>query len=300
MSPLSITVLILSIVSLVVYLVWKTLHFSVPFLQRKLAFMPTDRSEKDLIEHADTTSPHLSFQDTECRTQDGERLTGVYGTWTHADSGATSDRVLLFLHGNSYCIEYCIAHAVFVASLLEANVLIMDYRGFGSSSGMPTAWGLRLDGESMLYHATNRHRPDTVSHNRVYVMGHSMGCAVALHLARRFDSFAGLILSAPFDEFRHAAFHIFPILQFIKPFMTEMFNNVEAATFVRKTPVLIAHSKEDEVCPYEGGRAVYLHIVNKTKKWVTSSQCSHSGPHVTQEGIEWIRDADRGSVIQKE
>jgi len=297
MGPYAIVLLILSIVFFLAYLVWKTLHFSVPFLQRKLAFMPIGRSDLDLITHANAASDKLAFKNTECRTQDGERLTGIVGVWRE-----DSDRLLIFLHGNSYSIEYCTAHAILVAEKLEANVLIMDYRGFGSSSGSPTAWGLRLDGDAMLAHgATSLDRP--FPYGNIVVMGHSMGCAVALHLARRHDAFAGLVLSAPFDEFRHAAFHVFltmstpfnqfrhavfPILQFVAGFMTEMFDNVEAVRHVVDTPLLISHSPQDEVCPYDGGRAVFLSASTRVKKWVDSEQCSHSGPHVNDEGLDWL------------
>ncbi|KAI0108971.1 Glycylpeptide N-tetradecanoyltransferase [Nemania sp. FL0031] len=80
-------------------------------------------------------------------------------------------------------------------------VLTIDYRGYGKSTGFPSEDGLIQDGVAALDWAMNA---AGVSSDRIIVMGHSLGTAVASgvaqHYAVRGIEFAGVILIAGFSN----------------------------------------------------------------------------------------------------
>lgn len=82
------------------------------------------------------------------------------------------------------------------------HVLAIDYRGFGTSTGSPTEDGLILDAYAALHFAL-----DTagLSPDRIIILGHSLGSAVAAGAAERYArvhgiDFAGVIMVASFSN----------------------------------------------------------------------------------------------------
>jgi abhydrolase domain-containing protein 12 len=82
-------------------------------------------------------------------------------------------------------------------------VLTFDYRGFGKSTGTPSEAGLLNDAEAVVewaLHVAN------IPPERIVLLGHSLGTAVATGLAHRYIGreqpihFAGLILCATFTN----------------------------------------------------------------------------------------------------
>ena len=65
---------------------------------------------------------------------------------------------------------------------LEVNVLIVGYRGYGHSEGTPSEEGLELDAEAIFDWAINSPQ---VNKSKLFVMGKSLGGAVAIQLAEK-------------------------------------------------------------------------------------------------------------------
>ena len=62
----------------------------------------------------------------------------------------------------------------------NCNVLLVEYRGYGTSQGEPTEAGLKADAQGALDHLRGRTDIDT---DNPFVFGRSLGGAVAIHLA---------------------------------------------------------------------------------------------------------------------
>lgn len=76
-----------------------------------------------------------------------------------------------------------------------ANVLVIDYRGFGDSEGTPTEEGVNLDARtSWQWLVDNGANP-----RDIVVMGHSLGTGIATKLVTQLQS-EGTLFSA---NFRH-------------------------------------------------------------------------------------------------
>ena len=105
-------------------------------------------------------------------------------------------------HGNAGNI----GHRVPIAKVLEENtgcsVLMLEYRGYGMSSGVPNEEGLIIDAQTGLDWIRNSKE---TKGNRILVYGQSLGGAVAIQLVDRNQEtgdVAGLILENTFTSIR--------------------------------------------------------------------------------------------------
>ncbi len=105
--------------------------------------------------------------------------------------------VMLYLHGARWNLSASVTR-IDRWRKLGFSVLAVDYRGFGKSSDMaPTEAGAYEDAEAAWEYlaklAPGRPR---------YIVGHSLGGAIAVELARRHPDAAGLVLEATLTSVR--------------------------------------------------------------------------------------------------
>lgn len=84
---------------------------------------------------------------------------------------------ILFFHGNAAtrAVHFRVQHCTTYATRLDANVLAIDYRGFGDSEGYPSEQGLILDARAAWDWAVNNGaKPDNI-----LLVGLSLGTGVA-------------------------------------------------------------------------------------------------------------------------
>jgi len=86
---------------------------------------------------------------------------------------------ILFFHGNASNIGFRLYNAKAMYEKLQANIGMVEYRGYGNSTGTPTEKGLMVDAQAVLDWV--RTRTDINLHS-LYVFGRSLGGAVALSL----------------------------------------------------------------------------------------------------------------------
>nr|CAG4650332.1 EOG090X09ZU [Sida crystallina] len=89
---------------------------------------------------------------------------------------------ILFFHGNAGNIGHRMANAKGLFKLINANILLLEYRGYGLSEGVPSESGFYKDAQAALNYLSNRTDIDT---RRIWVFGRSLGGAVAIDLASR-------------------------------------------------------------------------------------------------------------------
>jgi len=208
--------------------------------QSHLVFFPGARRE--LI--ATPSRIGLSYEDLHLEAAGG---IGLHGWLIPA---AEARGTVLFLHGNAGNISHRL-DSVLMFYRLGYNVLIFDYRGYGSSSGTPTEQGTYRDAEAAWRYLTEqRHIPSC----RIVLYGESLGGAVAAWLAVRQQP-AALVIASGFTSVPDLARHFYPFLPVrwlarIRYDTREYLQSVSA-------PVLIAHSREDDIIPFEHGRALF-------------------------------------------
>ena len=143
----------------------------------------------------------LDYENITLKTVDGVKLHGWY------IPNQNSERVLLFFHGNAGNISHR-RDSIEIFHRLGLNVFILDYRGYGNSTGKPNEEGLYLDATAAWGYLTGEKgfNPD-----QVLIFGRSLGGAVAAKLASEVQA-RGLILESTFSSAREFARFVFPIL----------------------------------------------------------------------------------------
>ncbi|KAK7021216.1 AB hydrolase-1 domain-containing protein [Favolaschia claudopus] len=180
---------------------------------------------------------------------------------------------ILFFHGNAATRAFNARIQIYTAlsSRLSANVLAIDYRGYGDSTGTPTQPGVARDARA----AWNWLIQNGATPDQILIVGHSLGTAVSSLLAAELSdesiSPRGLVLMSPFSSIAKVleTYSIFGFLPLIKPLamlpwavkllMSTVIHKFETDTLIPriKGPVLIAHAENDWEIPYSHSQALF-------------------------------------------
>jgi uncharacterized protein len=186
----------------------------------------------------------LDFEDLRIATADGEELHAWF-------IPAREERgVLLFFHGNAGNISHRL-ESLRIFHGLSLSVLILDYRGYGQSTGSPTEEGTYEDARAAWRYLVEDRG---VSGEQIVVFGRSLGGAVATWLAAEHRA-RGLIVESAFRSVPDVAAELYwflPVraLARIQYPVEDLIARVEA-------PLLIVHSRDDEIIPFHHGEALY-------------------------------------------
>jgi hypothetical protein len=205
----------------------------------------------------------MEYEDVWLTTADGVRLHGwfIHAQPPFAEHRRQSPHTLLFLHGNAGNVSHRGASLRIFAEL-GLDVLIIDYRGYGRSSGRPSEIGLYQDADAAWRWLTQTRG---LAAKDIIVFGRSLGGAVAAELAARVQPGAVIVESSFTDVGSMAKLH-HPLLTSVVP-LRYRFPTVEHLPQVR-TPVLVLHSQDDGVVPYDQGRGLFA-AANEPKRFVS-------------------------------
>ena len=164
----------------------------------------------------------------------------------HAAPRAT----LLFFHGNAGNISHRL-ESIRQFLQLGLSVLIIDYRGYGQSEGRTTEQGIYRDAEAAWQYLAETSR---VPASRIIVFGRSMGASAAAYVASRHRPLA-LVVESSFTSVPDIAAEYYPWLPV--RWLSRLRHSAE--DFVRQAdcPVLVIHSRDDEIVPFRHGEAIF-------------------------------------------
>jgi fermentation-respiration switch protein FrsA (DUF1100 family) len=195
--------------------------------------------------YGDPADVGLAFTDLTVPTEDGERL---HAWWI--PTRATSARGhVLFFHGNAGNVSHRLEHAALLAAA-GLDVLLVDYRGYGRSTGRPSEEGLHRDARAA---RTALVAGGQVDPARLVYMGESLGGAVALRLAVETPPLA-CVLQSTFTSLRDVARQHYPAP--LSALAGDAYPNQERIALLR-APVLILHGDVDEIVPVTHGEALF-------------------------------------------
>lgn len=153
--------------------------------------------------------------------------------------------IVLYFHGNMDNVErYRDAPFLFTRSGYE--VWMMDYPGFGKTTGARTENRILSDALRLYELASREVHPDSI-----VLYGRSLGTGVAAALAAGHPCHQ-LILESPYWSIRALARHYFPPYGII-PLNRYSFPTCDYLRSVT-CPVTILHGTDDEVVPFSQGR----------------------------------------------
>jgi pimeloyl-ACP methyl ester carboxylesterase len=197
------------------------------------------------------TEYNIPFESNMIRCEDGVFV----HSWLllHPNSKAARRPTIVFFHGNAGNIGLRLPNAHQMYSKLNANILMVEYRGYGNSDSVkPTEKGLKLDAEAALNFIAAHPQIDP---QRLFCFGRSLGGAVAFHLAKYSQvhrkPLAGIIVENTFLSISSMVDQLMPLVAPFKFLILRMdWGNEKVAPAV-KAPVLYLAGDRDELVPHD-------------------------------------------------
>ena len=141
-----------------------------------------------------------NYESLHLPTPDGETIHAFFVR--PSDKNRSLNITVLMFHGNAGNIAHRLPIAKVLADSIHLNVLMLEYRGYGLSTGTPDEKGLNIDAQVGLDWIRNNSETRSSS---IVIFGQSLGGAVAIQLCarnQRAGDIAGLILENTFLSIR--------------------------------------------------------------------------------------------------
>jgi fermentation-respiration switch protein FrsA (DUF1100 family) len=219
----------------------------------------------------------LDYYDVFLKTPDNIQIHG----WFLKAKGAAKGTVFV-LHGNAQNIS---SHVISVAWLPPSgyNVFIMDYRGYGDSTGYAAIPDVFLDIKTGLAWLIKN---PAVQSRPIFLLGQSLGAALGVYLiGSDLDAkqqLTGVILDGSFSRYRTLAREKLSeswltwLLQSSLPLLlSDKYDPEDYIAKISPLPILIMHSKDDAMVPFNYGKRLYEHA--KNPKFFIETAGSHVG-----------------------
>ncbi len=155
------------------------------------------------------------------------------------------------------------------------QVFILDYPSFGNSTGKLTHKNVIISTEKAALYFS---KLSTVKNYKSILMGYSLGGNLAIKIGTDYPTlFDGMILEAPFESHRAEAMHVVPAPFRFAPFLVTK-NTINGKKLIEKwkKPLLLIHSKDDAICPYEMSQRLMKRAELSEKKELWTIK----GPHL--------------------
>lgn len=233
------------------------------FPQKTLVRTPADVG----LHYSDITLTHAA---------DSQQELNIHGWWLPARGEAKA--TVLFAHGNAENISTHLA-SVYWLPQYGINVMLIDYRGYGLSEGVPSVAGAVADMKLAVADVEAR---SAASDTPWFALGQSLGASIignAVHPADlRF--LAGVILDAGFAEFSQIAAEVASrhwltwLFQYPAAWaMPDDYDLVDRVAEITPLPLMLIHGRRDPVVSYQ--HVERLHQQAKEPKQVLSYEGGH-------------------------
>jgi len=227
------------------------------FAQRSMMYLPV----------AENPAADRAF---EFSTHDGESLK----IWV---LGRGRDRAVIYFGGNAEDVYYNAGD--FRRTLPDHTVYLVNYRGYGGSSGSPSEAGLFADALGIYDLLSKRH-------GRIEVIGRSLGSGIATYLASE-RPVHRLVLATPHDSalsIAQAMYPVYPITLLLK----DKYESIGYAASV-DAPTLILLAEHDRIIPRESSVRLATAFSPGLAEQVLVANAGHNGLSGHQQYWDEIR-----------
>ena len=169
------------------------------FLQKNLVFQATALKSDYVFKF------NQPFEEHFMHTEDGETLNGLW-----FKPNGKSKGLIIYFHGNRDNLQRWGNYAVDFTKL-DYEVLMVDYRSYGKSTGQPNEENLYKDAALIIDWAKKK-----TEHKKLIIYGRSLGAAIATQASIKTQPNL-LILETPFDEIKSAIWVAFKPVTSIFP-----------------------------------------------------------------------------------
>lgn len=225
------------------------------FLQEKLIFLPT------ILPQDYAYSFSHDFDEVNLKADDGALLNALHFKQVNPKG------LILYFHGNAGNLSRWGSITTYFVDK-DYDVLVMDYRTYGKSTGKLSEEALHSDAQLFYDYVLKRYNEDEIT-----IYGRSLGTGIATKLASKNNPFR-LILETPYYSLLDVAKDRFPFL----PLNWLMKYKMLSHEFVLNVtcPIAIFHGTSDSVVPYKSGKLLFETIPHSTKKLFTIEEGEHN------------------------
>jgi len=169
-----------------------------------------------------------------------------------------SRNLIIYSHGNATTLESIYLMMQNVAIYCNVDILLYEYPGYGSCSGITSAQSINFEINRVYDLAVNNYNyhPDNI-----ILMGRSIGTGPTLYLASIIERCKTVILISPFTSTQNLISHHSPIWGFdwvVSWFIDDVYNNKECITKMNTNiQLVIIHGVKDKIIPIEMGQMLY-------------------------------------------
>ena len=259
----------------IVLLIYLGLAALIYFKQTSLVFLP----EMDRDYRANPADIGLPFTQLSLATSDDEDLDGWF---VPADAKRRTRGLVIFFHGNAGNIAHRLDYLRMFHDM-DLATLIVDYRGYGKSSGSPSEQGTYLDADTAWLHAT---KVLGFPADRIVLFGESLGGGVAAQLATK-QRPAALVLASTFTSVPDMGADLYPLLP-IRLLARIRYDSL-ARLPALACPLLVIHSRNDDIIPFAHGRRLFE--AARPPKQFLEIEGGHNDGFVF-EREDWVRKLD--------
>lgn len=236
---------------------------------------------------------HFNIKDYEeliIPTSDGEKLSAFYLRGPLGSRGRVSKVTVLMFHGNAGNIGHRLPIARMLINCTGCNVFMLEYRGYGLSTGEPDEAGLTLDAQTALDYL--RERAETQDH-KLIIYGQSLGGAVGIKLAAKNQhggDIHGLIIENTFLSMRKLIPSVIPPAKYLTLLCHQVWPSDATIPSITEVPILFLSGLQDEIVPPTHMRQLYELSTAPTKIWKPLPGGDHNSSVLEEGYFETIAD----------
>lgn len=228
------------------------------------------------------------FEELVIPTDDGEKLSAFYIRGPRG--GKNSNITILMFHGNAGNIGHRLPIARMMVNFIGCNVFMLEYRGYGASTGEPDESGLTIDAQTGLDYL--RQRAETRDH-KLLVYGQSLGGAVSVKLVAKNQErgdIAGLILENTFLSMRKLIPSVVPPAKYLTLLCHQVWPSDSLLPSITKVPTLFLSGLQDEIVPPRHMRQLYEISTAPIKRWKPLPGGDHNSSVLEEGYFEAVAD----------
>jgi len=245
---------------------------------------PGEWSIKGHMLNFPNSSESIPYEDVMLETKDGVMI----HTWLLLQKNSSNVPTLIYFHGNAGNMGYRLQNAAEMYARVGINILMMDYRGYGNSTGTPSEKGLILDAEKVVQYASSHPK---LTNSPIIVFGRSLGGAVSVAIAEQYpDLVKGLILENTFLSISKMVDRLLPYVSILKPLVLRIGWDSEKTIQKLKQPIMFIAGERDELVPHSHMRLLMaLANLSVFKDWFSVPSGTHNDTWVRAGSTYYIR-----------
>ncbi|KAK9483859.1 Alpha/Beta hydrolase protein [Lipomyces starkeyi] len=238
----------------------------------------------------------IPYEDITLETKDGEQIKLFVMKQTDPELRTDGQTVIIFC-ANAGNMGHRLPIASAFYKILQYNVVLFSYRGYGLSTGKPSEAGIKIDSETVFaYIKKEKELKDT----GILLYGQSLGGAVAIYLAAKHeDEVAGLIVENTFRSIPSLIPMVLPIAQYFTFLCHQIWPSEKFVLKIKKLPILFLSGEKDEIVPPVQMKVLYEICQSPNKVWRQFANATHNETYLKDGYWTSIIDFSNDFIVKK-